>query len=75
MARRIETQGDFCFRIAAPWRAWKRNTPSFHVPVADVYDPAIPVAENEAYVAKVRKILDEWGPEMQEKMQEIRNSG
>ncbi len=45
------------------------------VEVADVYDPAIPVAENEAYVAKVRKILDEWGPEMQKKMQEIRNSG
>jgi CPA2 family monovalent cation:H+ antiporter-2 len=45
------------------------------VEVADVYDPAIPVAENEAYIAKVRKILDEWGPEMQKKMQEIRNSG
>ena len=45
------------------------------VEVADVYDPAIPVAENEAYVAKVRKILEEWGPEMRKKMQEIRNSG
>ena len=44
------------------------------VEVADVYDPAIPVAENEAYVAKVRKILDEWGPEMQKRMQEIRRS-
>jgi hypothetical protein len=43
--------------------------------VADVDDPAIPVAENEACVAKVRKILDEWGPEMRKRMREIRNSG
>lgn len=44
------------------------------VEVADTYDPAIPVAENEAYVAKVRKIQSEWGPELQKRMMEIRNS-
>lgn len=43
------------------------------VEVADTYDPAIPVAENDAYVAKVRKILNEWGPELQKQMVDIRN--
>ena len=45
------------------------------VEVADVYDPAIPVAENEAYIAKVRKITGEWQPALHKQMEEIRGSG
>ncbi len=45
------------------------------IEVADVYDPAIPVAENKAYIAKVRKIMEEWQPQLQKEMEEIRGSG
>ena len=55
-------------------KAFDKTDRASMVEVADVYDPTIPIAENEAYVAKVRKVLNEWGPELQKKMTEIRNS-
>ena len=42
--------------------------------VADAYDPAIPAAENEAYVARVREIRGPWQEELAEMMKDIRAS-
>lgn len=40
--------------------------------VADVHDPNIPPAENEAYVARVLEMLGPWQAEVNQKMNEIR---
>ena len=42
--------------------------------VADLYDPAIPPTENEAYVARVREIRGPWQDALGKKMQEILRS-
>ncbi|MEM6384825.1 MAG: cation:proton antiporter [Pseudomonadota bacterium] len=39
--------------------------------VADAYDPAIPAADNEAYVARVREIRGPWQEQLGEEMREI----
>ena len=39
--------------------------------VADLYDPAIPASENEAYVARVREIRGPWQDELGKEMQDI----
>ena len=39
--------------------------------VADVYDPAIPAVDNEAYVARVREIRGPWNDRLSEQMKDI----
>lgn len=39
--------------------------------VADAYNPDIPAAENEEYVARIRESAEEWHRELNEKMTEI----
>lgn len=39
--------------------------------VADLHDPAIPPAENEAYVARLKEIRGPWQDELSEKMRKI----
>ncbi len=41
------------------------------VEVADTYDPAIPAADNEAYVARVREIRSTWQEDLGKEMQDI----
>ena len=45
------------------------------VEVADAYDVNIPVPENEAYIAKVRKMLEIREPEMQARIKAIMEEG
>lgn len=45
------------------------------IDVADVYDPAIPVQENEAYVARVREILGPRVQQLQRRMGAIKETG
>ncbi|MEL6874926.1 MAG: NAD-binding protein, partial [Pseudomonadota bacterium] len=40
---------------------------------ADVYDPDIPSWDNEALIAKVRQLQEEWEPELREQIIAIRN--
>ena len=42
------------------------------IAVADVHDPNVPAAQNEAYVARVMEILGPWQEELNQKMNEIR---
>tara|TARA_R110002020_G_scaffold47752_3_gene136099 strand:- start:4327 stop:6198 length:1872 start_codon:yes stop_codon:yes gene_type:complete len=42
--------------------------------VASAYDPAIPLAENDAYIKKVRETLGPWRDKLAEEMQAIRRS-
>ena len=42
--------------------------------VADVYQVGVPAHENEAYVAKLLEILEEWEPEVQATMTSIRTT-
>lgn len=43
------------------------------VAVADAYDADIPPAENPAYVARVREVMDEWEPELEGEMRAMRD--
>jgi CPA2 family monovalent cation:H+ antiporter-2 len=43
------------------------------VEVADVYDVNIPSYENEAFIAKVRAMIESWDVELQERIVAIRN--
>jgi len=45
------------------------------VEVADVYDINIPGHENDAYVEKVKKMIEEWVPELKERIQVIMKEG
>jgi monovalent cation:H+ antiporter-2, CPA2 family len=42
--------------------------------VANVYDPEIPLAENDAYINKVKEIMGPWRDSLALEMQEIRRS-
>jgi CPA2 family monovalent cation:H+ antiporter-2 len=44
------------------------------VEVADVYDVNIPAYENEAYIQKVRAVIESWDVELQERIVAIRQS-
>lgn len=52
--------------------AFQRVDRDSMVAVADVYEVGVPVHENEAYVTKVRAMLEKWGPELQLEMRAIR---
>jgi len=43
--------------------------------VAEHYDPDVPMAENEAYIAKVREMQEGWQSELSEKMRAIMAEG
>jgi len=45
------------------------------IEVADAYDINVPAHENDAYVAKVRSVIDEWEPAFKERMAEILKKG
>ena len=45
------------------------------IDVADVYDISIPVHENEAYISKVRDMLEERDPEMRARIKQIMEAG
>ena len=42
--------------------------------VANTYDPAIPLTENDAYINKVKDIMGAWREDLQRQMTEIRQS-
>ncbi|NNE81613.1 MAG: potassium transporter [Silicimonas sp.] len=44
------------------------------IEVADAYDPEIPPADNEAYVARVREVRGIWQEDLSEQMRQIRAS-
>ena len=38
---------------------------------AEHYDPAVPMRENDAYMARVRELRGDWEAEMTERVQKI----
>ena len=55
--------------------AWEEMDRRFMPAVADLYDPDIPYHENDALIAKVRELRDEWDPVLREQMDEILKRG
>ncbi len=52
--------------------AFQRQDRKAMVAVADVYEIGVPVVENEAYVSKVKDMLEQWVPELQAEIDTIR---
>jgi monovalent cation:H+ antiporter-2, CPA2 family len=44
------------------------------VEVATAYDPNIPLEENQAYIDKVREVMEPWQAELRKEMEDIRRS-
>ncbi|MFK4004353.1 cation:proton antiporter [Qipengyuania sp. NPDC077563] len=51
--------------------AFEEMDRKFMPAIADLYDPDIPYGENEALIARVRQLRDDWDPILREQMIEI----